>query len=91
MPELTIETPAPAENVKQDLQQVEEVVKEVSEEEDSIQPPEEGIKASDHPRYQQFFRMVKLGVPAQAVKNKMALVGEDPDVLDDPDAILPDD
>ena len=35
-----------------------------------------------------FLKMVRMGVPEQAVKNKMALEGFDPDLLDTPEATL---
>ena len=51
-----------------------------------------GPKIRDDPRYSLYFKMVRMGVPAQAVKNKMALEGFSPaeaDLLDDPDAPAP--
>jgi WASH complex subunit CCDC53 len=38
--------------------------------------------ASQDPRYARFFRMVHVGVPAQAVKLKMKQEGLDPSVLE---------
>ena len=56
-------------------------------------PPEDGgAKIRDDPRYSLYFKMVRMGVPAQAAKNKMALEGFSPaeaDLLDDPDAPAP--
>ena len=36
-------------------------------------------------RYSKYFKMLKMGVPLQAVKNKMAVEGLDGNVLDNPD------
>ena len=36
-------------------------------------------------RYSKYFKMLKMGVPLQAVKNKMAVEGLDGNVLDTPD------
>ena len=46
-------------------------------------------QVKDHPDYARFFKMLAVGVPAQAVRNKMALEGISPDLLDTPDAPLP--
>nr|CAD7404321.1 unnamed protein product [Timema cristinae] len=46
-------------------------------------------KISRDPQYSRFFRMVTVGVPLQAVKQKMHMEGLDPGVLDDPDAPAP--
>lgn len=45
-----------------------------------------GPPISEDPAYQPFFKMTKMGVPAQAVKNKMQAAGLNPDLLDTPDA-----
>lgn len=45
---------------------------------------------SSDPRYSSYFKMVSVGVPAQAVKLKMASQGLDPALLDDPLAPAPD-
>lgn len=58
----------------------------------SAPPDDGGPKIRDDPRYSLYFKMVRMGVPAQAVKNKMALEGFSPaeaDLLDDPDAPAP--
>jgi WASH complex subunit CCDC53 len=58
----------------------------------SAPPDDGGPKIRDDPRYSLYFKMVRMGVPAQAVKNKMALEGFSPaeaDLLDDPDAPVP--
>lgn len=41
-----------------------------------------GVKACDDTRYRKFFKMVQFGVPAPAVKLKMANDGFDPNVLE---------
>ena len=46
---------------------------------------------SEDQRFSKYFRMVKMGVPLQAVKNKMKAEGLDGDVLDNPDAPASDD
>ena len=43
--------------------------------------PETNARASD-PKYSIYFKMLKMGVPAQAVRNKMNLDGVDASVLD---------
>ena len=47
--------------------------------------------AKNHPMLKRYFKMVAMGVPAQAVKNKMAaeLPDFDPDILDDPEKLVP--
>lgn len=41
-----------------------------------------GVKASDDTRYRKYFKMLQFGVPAPAVKLKMANEGFDPNVLE---------
>mmetsp|Transcript_19781 Transcript_19781/g.37740 ORF Transcript_19781/g.37740 Transcript_19781/m.37740 type:complete len:206 (+) Transcript_19781:276-893(+) len=57
------------------------------------QPPVEEVadyvKVKDHEDFAKFFRMERMGVPAQAVKNRMALEGIDPEILNDPNAPAP--
>eukprot|EP00850_Spirogloea_muscicola_P013598 SM000093S24409 [mRNA] locus=s93:88643:90600:+ [translate_table: standard] len=43
-------------------------------------------KVKDDPRYSRFFRMLQVGVPAQAVKMQMSLESLDPSKLDKADA-----
>uniref|UniRef100_A0A1Y1KM04 WASH complex subunit CCDC53 n=1 Tax=Photinus pyralis TaxID=7054 RepID=A0A1Y1KM04_PHOPY len=59
---------------------------EVSEEKNETVDNSNHVKAADDPRYQKFFKMLQFGVPLQAVKNKMAVEGFDPDLLDNPNA-----
>jgi len=47
------------------------------------------ILAKDHPSYEPFFKMSRLGVPLQAVKNKVIQAGLNPDIIDDPEASIP--
>ncbi|XP_037616222.1 WASH complex subunit 3 [Sebastes umbrosus] len=42
------------------------------------------------PSYARYLKMVQVGVPVMAIKNKMVLEGLDPNLLDTPDAPLPD-
>ncbi|KAM9495778.1 WASH complex subunit 3 [Clarias gariepinus] len=42
------------------------------------------------PRYARYLKMVQVGVPVMAIKNKMILDGLDPSLLDSPDAPVPD-
>merc|ERR1712037_746379 len=49
--------------------------------------PQVNVKTvSEDERYSKYFKMLKMGVPLQAVKNKMFGEGLPGDVLDDPDA-----
>lgn len=41
-----------------------------------------GVKACDDTRYRKYFKMLQFGVPAPAVKLKMANEGFDPNVLE---------
>jgi len=47
------------------------------------------MTVSNDPRYTKYFKMLKMGVPAQGVKVKMAAEGLNPDLLDTPDAPAP--
>lgn len=42
------------------------------------------------PRYARYLKMVQVGVPQMAIKNKMIMEGLDPNLLDTPDAPVPD-
>ncbi|XP_037805563.1 WASH complex subunit 3 [Lucilia sericata] len=48
-----------------------------------------GIKVSEHEAYKKFFKMLQVGVPAQAIKIKMQVEGLDCSMLDNPNAIIP--
>lgn len=41
-----------------------------------------GIKVSEHNSYKKFFKMLQVGVPAQAIKIKMLLEGLDTNMLE---------
>lgn len=47
-----------------------------------------GVKASEHPDFAKFFKLLSMGLPAEQVKMKMQQAGVDPAVLDDPDAVI---
>lgn len=55
-----------------------------------VQPA--GVKVKDHPSYKRFVKMLDLGVPLQAVKNKMLAEAPDldEDMMDDPNQIIAD-
>ncbi|KAI4888469.1 hypothetical protein NFI96_015929 [Prochilodus magdalenae] len=48
------------------------------------------MTVSKDPRYARYLKMVQVGVPLMAIKNKMLLDGLDPNLLDSPDAPVPD-
>ncbi|XP_072528594.1 WASH complex subunit 3 isoform X1 [Salminus brasiliensis] len=48
------------------------------------------ITVAKDPRYARYLKMVQVGVPVMAIKNKMLLEGLDPSLLDSPDAPVPD-
>lgn len=45
---------------------------------------EETVPLAEHPKYMRFFKMLKIGLPAAAVKQKMQAEGVDPAMLDRP-------
>ncbi|CAH0480110.1 unnamed protein product [Peronospora belbahrii] len=47
-----------------------------------------GVAAKDHPDYMKFFKLLKMGLPAEQVKMKMQASGVDPSILDEPDGII---
>ncbi|KAJ8392344.1 hypothetical protein AAFF_G00077080 [Aldrovandia affinis] len=51
---------------------------------------ENALTVSKDPRYARYLRMVQVGVPVMAIKNKMVQEGLDPNLLDTPDALVPD-
>ncbi|KAI1888130.1 hypothetical protein AGOR_G00181870 [Albula goreensis] len=51
---------------------------------------ENSLTVSKDPRYTRYLKMVQVGVPAMAIKNKMILEGLDPTLLDTPNAPVPD-
>lgn len=44
--------------------------------------PIKGVIASEHDLYKKFFKMLQVGVPAQAVKMKMQTEGVDQNILE---------
>ncbi|XP_042367362.1 WASH complex subunit 3 [Plectropomus leopardus] len=53
-------------------------------------PAENVMTVAKDPRYARYLKMVQVGVPVMAIKNKMVLEGLDPNLLDTPDAPVPD-
>lgn len=47
-----------------------------------------GVKASEHPDYVQFFKLLNLGVPISVVQAKVVAANLDPTIIDQPDLIL---
>ncbi|XP_047431179.1 WASH complex subunit 3 [Mugil cephalus] len=53
-------------------------------------PAENVMTVAKDPRYARYLKMVQVGVPVMAIKNKMIMDGLDPNLLDTPDASVPD-
>lgn len=53
-------------------------------------PAENVMTVAKDPRYARYLKMVQVGVPVMAIRNKMAMEGLDPNLLDTPDAPVPD-
>ncbi|XP_056311667.1 WASH complex subunit 3 [Danio aesculapii] len=53
-------------------------------------PAENIMTVAKDPRYTRYLKMVQVGVPVMAIKNKMMMEGLDPNLLDTPDAAVPD-
>lgn len=51
---------------------------------------EDVLTVSKDPRYARYLKMVQVGVPVMAIRNKMLLEGLNPDLLERPDAPVPD-
>ena len=47
---------------------------------------DDALKVKDAPELQPFFKMLRMGVPLEAVKLKMSLSALNPDLLDMPEA-----
>lgn len=45
-----------------------------------------GIAAKDHPRYKKFFKLVAIGANLMEIKQRMAIEGHDPSILNNPEA-----
>ncbi|XP_029969310.1 WASH complex subunit 3 [Salarias fasciatus] len=57
---------------------------------DKTEPPAENVMTvAKDPRYARYLKMVQVGVPVMAIRNKMVLDGLDPNLLDTPDAPIP--
>ncbi|XP_047644131.1 WASH complex subunit 3 isoform X2 [Phacochoerus africanus] len=52
--------------------------------------PENTLTVAKDPRYARYLKMVQVGVPVMAIRNKMISEGLDPDLLERPDAPVPD-
>lgn len=52
--------------------------------------PENIMTVAKDPRYARYLKMVQVGVPVMAIRNKMIMEGLDPNLLDTPDAPVPD-
>ncbi|XP_066109229.1 WASH complex subunit 3 isoform X2 [Saccopteryx bilineata] len=48
------------------------------------------LTVAKDPRYARYLKMVQVGVPVMAIRNKMMSEGLDPDLLERPDAPVPD-
>lgn len=48
------------------------------------------LTVAEDPRYARYLKMVHVGVPVMAIRNKMISEGLDPDLLERPDAPVPD-
>ncbi|XP_007503387.1 WASH complex subunit 3 isoform X5 [Monodelphis domestica] len=48
------------------------------------------LTVAKDPRYARYLKMVQVGVPVMAIRNKMISEGLDPDLLEKPDAPVPD-
>ncbi|XP_075810556.1 WASH complex subunit 3 isoform X2 [Microtus pennsylvanicus] len=52
-------------------------------------PSENVVTVARDPRYARYLKMVQVGVPVMAIRNKMISEGLDPDLLEKPDAPVP--
>uniref|UniRef100_UPI00398F1C19 WASH complex subunit 3 isoform X1 n=1 Tax=Pristiophorus japonicus TaxID=55135 RepID=UPI00398F1C19 len=53
-------------------------------------PTDNAITVAKDPRYARYLKMVQVGVPLMAIRNKMISEGLKPDLLETPDAPVPD-
>ncbi|OWZ21334.1 Formin like protein [Phytophthora megakarya] len=51
--------------------------------------PQPAVKVKDDPAYAKFFKLLSMGAPAESVKAKLRMAGLNPDLLDTPDAPVP--
>ncbi|XP_016932670.3 WASH complex subunit 3 [Drosophila suzukii] len=83
--------PAPTEEPNEPTQILDSKVPSADSQPEPEDPPEcIGVRACDDLRYRKFFKMVQVGVPAPAVKQKMTSEGLEPRILDTPNLILAD-
>lgn len=62
----------------------------IPEKEKSKDDEGEKVPVGKHPRFEKFFKMIKMGIPPDAVKLKMKNEGLNPDMLDkDPEEMVP--
>jgi hypothetical protein len=55
-----------------------------------VEPAEEKVALENHPVYEKYFRMLKMGLPRGAALNKMIQDGVEPSILDlDPSTLVP--
>ncbi|XP_073827408.1 coiled-coil domain containing 53 [Musca autumnalis] len=71
-----------------------ESIKDIAEELPQQQQPTEttipqGIPATEHSLYKKYFKMIQVGVPLPAVQLKMQSEGLDPNILSNPQTLLP--
>jgi hypothetical protein len=50
-----------------------------------------GMTVKEDPEYEKFFKLMKMGMPAEQIKLKMSAAGLKPELLDTPDAPSPND
>lgn len=53
-------------------------------------PTENAITVAKDPRYARYLKMVQVGVPVMAIRNKMISEGLNPELLETPNALVPD-
>ncbi|XP_055483721.1 WASH complex subunit 3 [Psammomys obesus] len=56
---------------------------------ESEAPSENVLTVAKDPRYARYLKMVQVGVPVMAIRNKMISEGLDPELLEKPDAPVP--
>ncbi len=84
------EAPIPANNIQSNVQNVSAVQEEVVKPQAAEAVPSDSsmVKASDHPDYAPFFRLLKVGVPVFVVQAKVSAAGLDPSFIETPDALI---
>ena len=69
--------------------QVDDILAECDVTESTKTLPSEGVTVSKHPEYAPYFKMLKYGLPPNAVKQKLAWANLNPDAINRPDAPAP--